>query len=290
MTGLLLFSQKSCSKMLKLLLAAAVACPRAVAINSKGAPSYEAKMNLFAKNNRGESCASDEGLSDLDQQLLYAANTGNDKIVEVCLADGANPNAVVNGVSALMYAAQQGHLAVVDRLLDLAQRRAALGTRPGLEGHRRAAALPSFQAAEDAFRGRVLARAVVEAVRIFRVPLDRLDEIHVTRRGEGGERRDGLCGNHMSRRDVAVKIVSSPRSDFVTRRSEPTPGPAGSPAAHSIHPSKFSPPRHPHHAARPAPGWPRTSPRTACCPGRRRGGPTTGRGVAEARERIDNNP
>ena len=49
--------------MLKLLLAAAVACPRAVAINSKGAPSYEAKMNLFAKNNRGESCASDEGLS-----------------------------------------------------------------------------------------------------------------------------------------------------------------------------------------------------------------------------------
>ena len=103
--------------MLKLLLAAAVACPRAVAINSKGAPSYEAKMNLFAKNNRGESCASDEGLSDLDQQLLYAANTGNDKIVEVCLADGANPNAVVNGVSALMHAAQHGHLAVVDRLL-----------------------------------------------------------------------------------------------------------------------------------------------------------------------------
>ena len=51
--------------MLNLLLAAAVACPRAVAINSKGAPSYEAKMNLFAKNNRGESCASDEGLSDL---------------------------------------------------------------------------------------------------------------------------------------------------------------------------------------------------------------------------------
>ena len=79
--------------MLKLLLAAAVACPRAVAINSKGAPSYEAKMNLFAKNNRGESCASDEGLSDIDQQLLYAANNGNDKIVEVCLADGANPNA-----------------------------------------------------------------------------------------------------------------------------------------------------------------------------------------------------
>ena len=53
--------------MLKLLLAAAVACPRAVAINSKGAPSYEAKMNLFAKNNRGESCASDEGLPDIDQ-------------------------------------------------------------------------------------------------------------------------------------------------------------------------------------------------------------------------------
>ena len=103
--------------MLKLLLAAAVACPRAVAINSKGAPSYEAKMNLFSKNNRGESCASDEGLSDLDQQLLYAANTGNDKIVEVCLADGANPNAVVNGVSALMHAAQHGHLVVVDRLL-----------------------------------------------------------------------------------------------------------------------------------------------------------------------------
>ena len=94
--------------MLKLLLAAAVACPRAVAINSKGAPSYEAKMNLFAKNNRGESCASDEGLSDLDQQLLYAANTGNDKIVEVCLADGANPNAVVNGETALMYHAFMG--------------------------------------------------------------------------------------------------------------------------------------------------------------------------------------
>ena len=104
--------------MLKLLLAAAVACPRAVAINSKGAPSVEVKMNLFAKNNRGESCASDEGLSDIDQQLLYAANTGNDKIVEVCLADGANPNAIVNGVSALMYAAQHGHLAVVDRLLE----------------------------------------------------------------------------------------------------------------------------------------------------------------------------
>ena len=56
--------------MLKLLLAAAVACPRAVAINSKGAPSVEVKMNLFAKNKRGESCASDEGLSDIDQQLL----------------------------------------------------------------------------------------------------------------------------------------------------------------------------------------------------------------------------
>ncbi len=103
--------------MLKLLLAAAVACPRAVAINSKGAPSVEVKMNLFAKNKRGESCASDEGLSDIDQQLLYAANTGNDKIVEVCLADGANPNARINGTSALMYAAQHGHLAVVDRLL-----------------------------------------------------------------------------------------------------------------------------------------------------------------------------
>ena len=103
--------------MLKLLLAAAVACPRAVAINSKGAPSYEAKMNLFAKNNRGESCASDEGLPDIDQQLLYAANTGNDKIVEVCLASGANPNARINGTSALMHAAQHGHLAVVDRLL-----------------------------------------------------------------------------------------------------------------------------------------------------------------------------
>lgn len=74
-------------------------------------------MNLFAKNNRGESCASDEGLSDIDQQLLYAANTGNDKIVEVCLADGANPNARINGTSALMHAAQHGHLAVVDRLL-----------------------------------------------------------------------------------------------------------------------------------------------------------------------------
>ena len=76
--------------MLKLLLAAAVACPRAVAINSKGAPSVEVKMNLFAKNNHGEesrtSCASDEGLSDIDQQLIFAANNGNDKIVEVCLA------------------------------------------------------------------------------------------------------------------------------------------------------------------------------------------------------------
>jgi hypothetical protein len=68
--------------MLKLLLAAAVACPRAVAINSKGAPSVEVKMNLFAKNNHGESCASDEGLSDIDQQLLFAANNGNDKIVD----------------------------------------------------------------------------------------------------------------------------------------------------------------------------------------------------------------
>ena len=89
--------------MLKLRLAAAVACPRAVAINSKGAPSVEVKMNLFAKNKRGESCAPDEGLSDIDQQLLFAADNGNDKIVEVCLANGANPNARINGHSALMH-------------------------------------------------------------------------------------------------------------------------------------------------------------------------------------------
>ena len=49
--------------------------------------------------------------------FAWHANTGIDKIVEGCLADGANPNARINGTSALMYAAQHGHLEVCQRLI-----------------------------------------------------------------------------------------------------------------------------------------------------------------------------
>ena len=52
----------------------------------------------------------------------------------------------------------------------LAHRRAALGTRPGLEGLRRAAALPAPQAADYTSARRVLARSVMEAVRVLGVP------------------------------------------------------------------------------------------------------------------------
>ncbi len=53
----------------------------------------------------------------------------------------------------------------------------ALGTRARLEGLRRAAALPAPQAADYTSARGVGPRAVVEAVRIFRVPLHRLHEV-----------------------------------------------------------------------------------------------------------------